>query len=261
MKKWIFSFLILILIWSIFIEPNMLCIKKYGIKNKNLTGLKIAFIGDFHTKPRQEKQLKNIVEKVNKQNPDLILMTGDFVSGHQEESTLPIEIIVNNLSNLKAKYGIYTVLGNHDWWQNGEKITQALEDKNIKVLANSNLKITIKNSTLNIAGVEDLYTRTPNIEKALENTSNPIILLSHSPDILPKVPKKVDLTLAGHTHGGQIRLPFFGAIKTPSEFGNKYSQGLIKEDGKNMIVTKGIGTSILSIRFNCMPEIVIIEFE
>ena len=86
-------------------------------------------------------------------------------------------------------------------------------------------------------------------------------MLTHSPDIFPKVPKEVNLTLSGHVHGGQVRLPLLGAIIVPSKYGDKYSYGLIEEDNKKMIVTSGIGTSILNVRFNCKPEIVVIEFE
>lgn len=112
-----------------------------------------------------------------------------------------------------------------------------------------------------IAGVEDKATRTPKIYNALENTKNPVILLTHSPDVFQKVPSGVNLTLSGHVHGGQARLPILGTLIVPSDYGDKYSLGLIEEKGKKMIVTKGIGNSILNVRFNCVPEIVVIEFE
>ena len=136
-----------------------------------------------------------------------------------------------------------------------------LTKNGIKVLANSNIKVNINGKDLYIAGVEDKTTRTPDIYKTLDLTQNPVILLTHSPDVFPKVPEKVNLTLSGHVHGGQVRLPLIGALIVPSDYGNKYSQGLINEKGKQMIVTKGIGNSILNVRFNCIPEIVVIEFE
>lgn len=260
MKKIVLLFFILLIAWSTLVEPNLLVVKKYDIKNADLKGLKIVFVADFHTKTNQEEQLKKVIKKINAQNPDLILSAGDFVNGHNSQSTLPIEKIAKNLATLKSKYGIYTVLGNHDWWQDGEKITKELEKNNIKVLANSNSKIKWGAKTIYIAGVEGLYTRTPDIKKALNSINSPVILLTHSPDVFPKVPQTVDLTLAGHTHGGQIRFPFFGALVVPSNFGEKYAQGLIKENNKIMIVTKGVGTSIFPIRFNCFPEIVLINF-
>ena len=106
-----------------------------------------------------------------------------------------------------------------------------------------------------------MTTRQIDITSTLANTHNPIILLTHSPDIFPKVPNTVNLTLAGHLHGGQVRLPLLGALIVPSTYKNKYVYGLIKENGKKMIVTRGIGNSILNIRINCVPEIVVISFE
>ena len=111
-----------------------------------------------------------------------------------------------------------------------------------------------------IAGVEDLTTSQADITKALRNTKKPTILLTHSPDIFPNIPNNVFLTLAGHTHGGQIRIPMIGALIVPSDFGNKYSYGLVNENDKSMIITKGIGTSILPVRFCCFPEILVINF-
>lgn len=132
----------------------------------------------------------------------------------------------------------------------------------IKVLANENISIPINNKTVYIAEVEDLMTGHSNIYQALENTKTPVILLTHTPDIFPKLQSSVNLVLAGHTHGGQVRLPLLGPIFTASSYGDKYAKGLtIAKNGNKMITTKGIGTSILPIRFNCVPEIIVIEFE
>ena len=262
MKKALLIFLaIFLFVYGFFIEPNMLTVKHYKIHDSALKGIKIVFASDFHIKPKQEKRLAKIVEMINEQHPDIVLSVGDFVSGHEENMTMPIDGIVKQLKNVKAKHGFYTVLGNHDWWINGEKITDTLTKNGIKVLANSNTKVNINGKDVYIAGVEDRTTRTSDIYRALDLTQNPVILLTHSPDVFPRVPKEVNLTLSGHVHGGQVRLPLFGALVVPSNYGDKYSQGLIKEKGKQMIVTKGIGNSIFNVRFNCVPEIVVIEFE
>ena len=102
--------------------------------------------------------------------------------------------------------------------------------------------------------------KNPDLEKALPNQDVPIILLSHTPDIFEKVPESVNLTLAGHVHGGQVKLPKKGAILVPSKFGTKYAEGFFNDMGRKMLVSKGVGTSILPIRFLCPPEIVVIEF-
>ncbi len=261
MKKILFLiFCLFFLIYCVVIEPNRLEITTYQIQDKSLANIKIVMAGDLHIKQYQSKKLDKIVDKINAQNPDIILLVGDYVSGHVENFTLPIETIAAQLGKLSAKYGTYCVLGNHDWWANGEKMTRELEKNNIKVLANSNVKVNIDGKDIYIAGVEDLNTRKPNVYHALKGAKNPTILLTHSPDLFPKIPESVNLTLAGHVHGGQIRIPFIGAVVIPSKYGNRYSQGLIAEKDKKMIVTRGIGTSILPLRFNCSPEIVVIEF-
>lgn len=269
MKKIIITILCLILVWAFFIEPNMLTVNPLNISVKGLDGLKVVFVGDLHVKPNQKKNIVRVVEEINAQNPDIILTAGDFVSGHFERESMPIEDIAQELSKLKSKYGIYAVLGNHDWWQGGEKIQKALEKDGIVVLANENKVLNINGEKLYIAGVEDITTRNIDLVKALKGTSSPTILLTHSPDVFPfitrkedfTVTKNVDLTLAGHTHGGQVVIPFIGPLHTNSDFGNRYVRGLIKENGKTMFVTKGIGTSILPVRFNCVPEIVVINFK
>lgn len=248
-------------IYSVFIEPNRLVITHYTIPNQELHGIKIAFPSDIHIRPHQGKKLARIVKLVNEQKPDIILSAGDFVSGHTKRSTMPIEDIAKGLSKMKSKYGIYTVLGNHDGWYGNARITKALEQNGISVLENENLKLNINGKTVYLAGVEDMMTGNPDIEKALNNTKAPTILLSHTPDIFPLIEENVDLVLAGHTHGGQIRIPLIGPIFTASRYHDKYAKGLIEENGQKMIVSTGIGESILPIRFNCPPEIVIIEFE
>lgn len=242
-------------------EPNMLLVKNVNIKDSELSGIKVVLVGDFHIKPNQQKRLEKVVSLINAQNPDLVLSVGDYVSGHKSNMTMPIKDIAKELKNVKSKYGFYSVLGNHDWWLDGEDIAKNLKENGIKILANSNEKVKINGKIIYLAGVEDLTTRTPNIKRALKTTQSPTILLTHSPDIFPKIPKDVNITLSGHVHGGQVRLPLLGALIVPSNYGNKYSQGLVVEKNKKMFITKGIGNSILPIRFNCVPEIAVIQFE
>ncbi len=265
MKIWnklLYIFIILSLgFYSLFVEPNKLEVNRYTIQDDELKGVKIVFASDFHIKPHQQKRLKKIVELINAENPDLVLSVGDFVSGHNEKMTMPIEDIAKELGNIKSKYGFYTTLGNHDGWYGAERISKALQNKGIKVLSNSNISIKTNDKTVYIAGVEDLMTGSPDIYQALDNTKSPLLFLTHSPDLFPKLSNDINLTLAGHTHGGQIRLPLLGPIFTASNYGDKYAQGLIEENRRKLITTKGIGTSILPLRFNCIPEIAVIEFE
>lgn len=264
MKKiYLKIFLIITLLlagYSYFVEPNKLEVTNYTIQDKELEGIKIVFASDFHIKPYGQKRLEKVVETINAQNPDIVVSAGDFVCGHTEKSTMHPKLITKGLSKVKSKYGFYTTLGNHDGWYDSFYIEELLEKQNIKVLNNKNVKLQINNKEIYIAGVEDMMTGFPNIEEALKGTKSPTILLIHTPDIFPNVPNKISLTLAGHTHGGQVRIPIIGPIFTASNYGNKYAIGMIKENDKKLITTKGIGVSILPFRFNCTPEIVVIEF-
>ena len=257
----IFIFVFCLIFDCLFIEPNKLRITEYRIKNDNLSGLKAVFVGDFHFKKNDTARLNKVINMIKSQNPDVVFSTGDFVAGHTLKTSLEVDKIADALGSIKPKYGFYTVLGNHDWWADGELITTELRKNGITVLENSSANFVYNNKTVYVAGIEDLQTRIPDITTSLVNTSAPTIMLTHTPDMFPQVPENVFLTLAGHTHGGQIRLPFIGAVIIPSEYREKYAQGLIKENNRTLIVTKGIGTSILPIRFNCTPEVVVIVFE
>ena len=264
MKKYLLITLFIITLllagYSYFIEPNKLEVTNYTIQDKELSGVKIVFASDFHIKPYGQKRLEKIVEIINKQNPDVVVSAGDFVCGHTEHSTMHPQKIAEGLAKVKSKYGFYTTLGNHDGWYDRWYIKELLEKQNIKVLNNKNEKLQINGKEIFIAGVEDMMTAFPNVEDALKGTKSPTILLTHTPDVFPDIPRNVNLTLAGHTHGGQVRLPIIGPIFTASNYGNKYAIGLVEENGKKLITTRGIGVSILPFRFNCLPEIVVIEF-
>lgn len=245
---------LILLIYAVFIEPNILTVKKLKISDSNLKGLKIVFASDFHFKPYEEYRLKRIVRAINRQNPDVILLGGDYVNGHKKGNSLKIEIIAKELSKLKSQYGTFAVLGNHDGWQGKYEIQKELENSGIKVLENTFADL----GKFKVAGVEDLQTGMPDIAKAVGNPEKPVILLSHTPDIIKEIPPEVNLTLAGHTHGGQVSIPFLGALIVPSKYGSKYAYGWKPE--KKIFISKGLGTSILPFRFNCFPEIVLIEF-
>ena len=111
-----------------------------------------------------------------------------------------------------------------------------------------------------IAGLKDDTTRVPDINKALKNTSLPRIVLMHSPDMYSEIHDRINLAVAGHNHGGQVCIPILGPFFLPAKTGKKYAYGFFDDGFKKMIVTKGIGTSIIHARFNCVPEVVVIEF-
>lgn len=252
---------LLLFLWGFFIEPQLIVLKKYKIKSEDLRGQRVVFVGDLHIATWQKGRLKRIVKKINKQNPDIVLSSGDFVSGYLPHKTLPIEDIGEELRKINSTHGFYAVLGNHDWWQNGARIREVLSRNGIKILENSSIKLNINDKEISIAGVEDLQTRIPNPQKALRKTSPTTILLMHNPDTFFDIKERVFLTLAGHNHGGQVKLPFYGALIVPAASGTKFADGIFEENGNTLIVTKGLGNSILNARFCCPPEIVIIDFE
>jgi predicted MPP superfamily phosphohydrolase len=164
------------------------------------------------------------------------------------------------LKDFHAPLGVYSVLGNHDWWYNGAKVRRGLEENGIKVLDNEVTKIERDGSTFWLAGLADLWTRPQRIEQTIGEipAGETIIALTHNPDIFPRMPQRVPLLLAGHTHGGQVQFPFIGSVIEPSNFGQRYVEGHVYENGHHLFVTTGIGTSIVPVRFGVPPEIVLL---
>lgn len=258
----IFATGLLLLLYMLYYEPYTIEITRYRLPNADLKGLKAVFATDFHigTTEMEQKRLLNIIALINKEKADLIFLGGDYIKGHKKNSSLPPEIIAEHLKNLHSEYGTYAVLGNHDSYYGKEIVKSALINAGIHVFNNSSLKLNINNRFIYLSGVNDYYTDNYDISKAVLHTQKPLILLSHSPDIFPKVPNDI-LVLAGHTHGGQISFPFIGPLLVPSDYGRRYKYGLITSGSKQMIVSKGLGTSLLPLRLNCKPEIVVLEFE
>ena len=251
MCKYYILFFIFLFIWGFFIEPNLIMVKQYKVDF--LSGKKVVFLSDLHIAKGDKRRLNRIINKVNALKPDLVLLGGDYIKGHDGKSTMPIEDIAKELSKITAPK--ISILGNHDGWYDKYRVKRALEDNGIKVLINSSTKF----EDLYISGVDDLQTGYPEVNVALENTEFPRILLTHTPDIYYDIKENVDLILAGHVHGGQVRLPFIGALICPSEYGNKFSGGNYKETDNRMIVSRGLGTSILSVRFFDIPEIILLK--
>jgi len=238
-------------LWGFVIEPEIIVLKKY--KTNSFGNKKIVFLSDLHISKHDIGRLRKIVKIVNEQNPDLVLSGGDYIYGFSDDTSMLIEKQVEELKKIKAP--VISILGNHDNIYDKYTVKNALESIGIKVLINSSTKF----ENIYIAGVDDLKTGWPNIQTALENTGFPRILLTHTPDIYYDIKDDVDLILAGHVHGGQVRVPFLGSLIVPSKFGTKFAVGDFKETQNRMIVTKGLGTSILRVRFCCLPEIVVIE--
>ena len=254
-------------VWSVLIEPNRLVVRHEAITiaswPKDLSGIRIGVLSDIHTGGPfiDEKKLRQIVQLTNEQHPDLIVLLGDYMSGDSWHGhRVAPEVTAAVLKDLRAPLGVYAVLGNHDWWYNGQKCRRAFEAQGIRILENEVAEIKWRDQPIWLAGLSDLWTQPQRIEETVAEIpdGSAIIALTHNPDIFPNLPQRVPLLLAGHTHGGQVNLPFIGTPIVPSRFGPKYTRGLIFENGHVLFVTSGIGISILPVRFRVPPEIVLL---
>lgn len=239
---------------------------------RELDGLRVVQLTDLHHGPWMPiTQIRKVIADTNKLEPDLVLLTGDYVSHSRDY----IPAVAAALNQLRPKIGVLGVLGNHDWWEDGPLTKKLLAEAGVLLIDNAKIHLTPgrKFTTtppaegLCIAGVGDLWTDRINFYEALHEVpkSMPRLLLAHNPDTAEReelVQKlcRVDLMLSGHTHGGQIQIPFIGTPVVPSNYGQKYAQGLVQGPGCPVYISRGIGMSILPLRLGVPPEITLITF-
>lgn len=268
--------------WAFIIEPNRLVVNDYDLRIRNwspkLENFKIVAISDIHGGANfiDEAKIRRVVELANSQNADLIVLLGDYVSQQRADRSklkMPMENIAQNLQGLQAKYGVYAILGNHDGWYNLLEVRKQLERNGYQVLENEAVSIEKNGEKLRIVGLPDsLSWKSPedknkNAREALAKLNEQVgtvVVLTHNPDDIENniggnlpSPDTV-LFLAGHTHGGQVRFPYFGAPIIPANHGQKYAAGLVRETDVDAFITTGVGTSILPVRFGVPPEIAVL---
>ncbi len=259
------------IIYSFYFEPYQLFINYQDVKLKNWhpehNNLKVLVWSDIHQRNSNaaKKRLDELIMVANDQNPDIILLLGDYLGARIDigNNATPQEI-ADQLAALKSRYGIYAVLGNHDWWYDGVEMRRQLERIGITVLENEFARITIDDKSFTILGLPDHYTRGDTWNPAILADipkDDPVIILSHSPDFFPSLELPYELMLAGHTHGGQIVPPLIGPLIIPSKYGTRLAAGWYNIDDRRLFVTVGTGTSILHARFNCMPEIAVMNLQ
>lgn len=245
------------------IEPQMLRINKEVIAANHIphsfNDFKIVQFSDthvgFHYTP---KQLKDLVASINELKPDLIVFTGDLIDSPQNyKNTKQLSEI---LHKLQADYGKFWIYGNHDHGGYGtDLVHDIMEQANFNLLKNSHIPIRRGNEEIILAGIDDVILGMPDLYATLENVDEGLftILLAHEPDFADTtVNFPVDVQLSGHSHGGQVRLPFVGHLYTPT-YAEKYIQGKYSFNKNRLLlyVNKGIGTTRLPFRFLCKPEI------
>ena len=253
--------------WAFWLEPASLRVTENRLSISTwpnaCDGLRIAVLADLHIGSPFNglDRLNDIVEKTNRAAPDLVLLPGDFVIQDVVGGTfVPPEEAAIRLKNLIAPIGVFAVLGNHDWVLGSERVKAALETNGIPVLDDKSRLITHNSCQLNLVGISD-FTEGPSAVKSTLATispSTPTLVFTHNPDVFPEIPNYVALTIAGHTHGGQVFIPGLGRLVVPSRFGERYAIGHIQELGKHIFVSSGIGTSILPVRFLVPPEITVL---
>jgi predicted MPP superfamily phosphohydrolase len=249
--------------YPVFIERNIVQINRYKIPVPNLPlsfhGFTLAHLTDIHLGFLvSEAFVEEIVQRTNSLNTDAIVCTGDYV--HNRNTIEEIDKVWPILSKLSARHGVYSVLGNHDHWGDSNRSLYWLERSGQNIRHQCKAIYKGKDRIL-IGGAGDFWGDKLNIDKAFSSSDQGDcrILLAHNPDSVDtEFETPLSLVLSGHTHGGQVVIPFLGAPKLPVK--NKaYSSGLISTPKTPLFISRGIGWAIVPVRFNCYPEIAILE--
>jgi predicted MPP superfamily phosphohydrolase len=251
--------------WSLVVEPRRVVVRRIGLDlplwPARWDGFRIALLSDLHAGAPHVglDRVERVVELAARAKPDLVALLGDYVDPEAPSGgEVAPEAVAARLGALEAPLGTVAVLGNHDWSTDGERIRDTLRNAGVRVLENAASEI---HAGLWVAGLADSYSRDVDIAAALSDVPDDAtaVLLSHDPDLFPRVPDRVALTLSGHTPGGQVALPLARARWTPSRFGDRYSGGHVVEDGRHLFVGRGIGTTRFPIRLGAAPEVVVLE--
>lgn len=285
--------------YALGIEPNWrLRVQTYRFTPKGWPkGLRLraALIADLHAGEPQMSitRIAEIVARANALEPDIHLLLGDYEASHRWLTRrVRAPEWAAALAPLKAPLGVHAILGNHDWWDDHQaQLRRAgpiigrveLEKRGIRVYENDAVRLMIRGQPFWLAGLADQlaldrsyepgFKRLPREQRRFRRylgiddlpgtlagitDDAPVVLMAHEPDVFPTVPGRVSVTLSGHTHGGQVRLLGYSPV-VPSIYGNRYAYGHIVEEGRHLVVSGGLGCSIMPVRFGMPPEIVLLE--
>lgn len=222
--------------------------------------VRAVLISDLHVAAPDmpPERLQRIVAQIDALRPDIVLIGGDFIGDGRLSSPVTAEEAIRPLAALRPRFGTIAVLGNHDYWNDAAAVRDALARAGIRLLMND----AVAAGPLAVGGLDDDFTGRSGMARTLRrlrSTPGARLMLSHSPDPFAGLPGDVTLMLAGHTHCGQIRLPLFGAFTYESRYGSRFGCGLVEEEGRTLIVTAGLGTSVLPLRLGAVPDLWLLE--
>ena len=274
--SWVVIFLITAL-WGLglrafLIEPEGLVVRRVEVVSQLWAGpaLRIGVIADIHgAGPHMSAgRLERIVNEMNGERPDIVLLLGDYVAGHEPalarsaSENAEVMATLSSLGKLRAPLGVWSVLGNHDWWYDGLAVEAGLRAQGIQVLENTRQRIERSGGAFWLAGLADYESERakPSYGQALEGLqdNDPVVVMSHWPDVFATAPDRVAITFAGRTHCGQVNLPFFGRMLHASAGSEKWPCGLYTSGDRKLYVSGGVGVSIMPARFNQPPEIAVV---
>lgn len=241
-------------------EANSISVENIKIKlkrlPKELDGFRLVHLSDIHHSPFTSlEHISRVVEASNLLKPDMFVLTGDYVS-HETEYIAPVAEV---LAKLEAEHGIYACLGNHDHWTDAGLVTHLFRGEGINLLINEGFRFEARGTKFWLAGVDDLMVGKTDVRAALDGSTEDEfkLLLAHNPQIVRRAARyNVDLMLSGHTHGGQVKLRDEEKRILPRR---RLSSGLHRRQNTQVYITRGIGTVVVPIRYQCPPEISVIE--
>ena len=255
------------------IETQSLVVTRYALSPPVWPAghkLSISVIADLHAggPDMTLTHIRQVVETASALRSDLVVLLGDYTTGYRffDQPVAP-ELWAAELARIEAPLGTWAILGNHDWWNALAEVRQAFAGVGIPVLENRAVMLGPEGARFWLVGLGDQlayplghghFRGVDDLPGTLARvgTDDPVLLLAHEPDIFPRVPSRVALTLSGHTHGGQIRLPLIWPAFVPSKYGKRYAYGHVVEHDRHLIVSGGLGTSIIPARLGVPPEIV-----
>ena len=255
-------------IWAFAWEPASLVQREQELAiphwSAEFSPLKVAVLADLHVGSPFNgiAKLGRIVEATNALEPDLVLLPGDFVI--QEVlfgSFVAPEQAASILARLSAPLGVWATLGNHDWWHDPREVAGALERHGIRVLEDKAVRIQRGDAHFWLVGISDFREGPHDLRAAFEAVKDraPVLAFTHNPDVFPEIRHRFNLLIAGHTHGGQVAIPFVGRPIVPSSYGERFAHGHVIEGGRHLYVSPGLGTSILPVRFRVPPEVTLLR--